>query len=85
VVLLLGLGFRIFSVGPPAIPLVKWVIRSVPLKAARDAAEAALGARDPQDVDAALREVVGAHIDLRLVDPHSALPGRGRVVSLPHS
>jgi phosphotransferase system enzyme I (PtsI) len=85
VVLLLGLGFRIFSVGPPAIPLVKWVIRSVPLSAARHAAEAALVARDPQDVDAALREAVSAHIDLRLVDPHSALPGRGRVVSLPQS
>ncbi len=85
IVLLLGLGFRTFSVGPPAIPMVKWVIRSVPLDAARAAADAALQARDPADVDAALREAVGPHLDLRLVDPHSALPGPARVISLPHS
>lgn len=85
IVLLLGLGFRTFSVGPPAIPMVKWVIRSVPLDAARAAADAALEARDPADVDAALREAVGPHLDLRLVDPHSALPGPARVISLPHS
>ncbi len=84
VVLLLGLGFRILSVGPPAIPLVKWVIRNVPITAARQAAAAALEARDPEDVDAALREAIGAHIDLRLVDPLGALPGHGRVISLPH-
>ena len=27
--------------------------------------------------------VVGEYIDVRLLDPHSALPGRGRVASLP--
>jgi len=82
-VLLVGLGFRIFSIAPPSIPLVKWVIRSVPLSAARAAAEAALDARSPADVDAALRDAVAAHVDLRLIDPHAALQARGRVVSLP--
>lgn len=82
-VLLMGLGFRIFSIAPPSIPLVKWVIRSVPIAAARAAAEAALDARGPADVDEALREAVAPHVDLRLIDPHAALQARGRVVSLP--
>jgi len=82
-VLLMGLGFRIFSIAPPSIPLVKWVIRSVPIAAARAAAEAALDARSPADVDEALRDAVGPHVDLRLIDPHAALQARGRVVSLP--
>ncbi len=82
-VLLMGLGFRIFSIAPPSIPLVKWVIRSVPLSAARAAAAAAMDARGPADVDEALREAVAPHVDLRLIDPHAALQARGRVVSLP--
>ena len=82
-VLLMGLGFRIFSIAPPSIPLVKWVIRSVPLSAARAAAAAAMDARGPAEVDEALRAAVAPHVDLRLIDPHAALQARGRVVSLP--
>ena len=82
-VLLVGLGFRIFSIAPPSIPLVKWVIRSVPLSAARAAATAAMDARGPAEVDEALRDAVAPHVDLRLIDPHAALQARGRVVSLP--
>ncbi len=84
VVLLLGLGYRTLSVSPPAIPLVKWVIRNVPMAAAKQAAAAALEVSDPEDVDAALRQAIGTHIDLRLVDPLGALPGHGRVISLPN-
>ncbi len=82
-VLLLGLGYECLSVSPPALPLVKWVIRSIPDDAARRAADAALGAASAADVSAALREAVGGHIDVRLLDPQSALPGRGRVATLP--
>ena len=82
-VLLLGLGYDRLSVSPPALPLVKWVIRSIPEEAARRAADAALGAASAADVSAALREAVGEYIDIRLLDPHSALPGRGRVATLP--
>jgi len=82
-VLLMGLGFRIFSIAPPSIPLVKWVIRSVPIAAARTAAAAALDARSPAEVDDALRQAVAPHVDLRLIDPHAALQARGRVISLP--
>jgi phosphoenolpyruvate-protein kinase (PTS system EI component) len=82
-VLLLGLGYDRLSVSPPALPLVKWVIRSIPEEAARRAAQAALAAASAAEVSAALREAVGEHIDVRLLDPHSTLPGRGRVATLP--
>ncbi len=40
-VLLLGLGYDCLSVSPPALPLVKWVVRTVPEESARSAAAAA--------------------------------------------
>ena len=82
-VLLLGLGYERLSVSPPALPLVKWVIRSIPEAAARKAAEGALAAAGATEVTEALRKAVGEFIDLRLLDPQSALPGRGRVATLP--
>jgi len=82
-VLLLGLGYERLSVSPPALPLVKWVIRTIPEDAARRAAEGALEAASAADVSELLRKAVGEFIDLRLLDPQSALPGRGRVATLP--
>jgi phosphoenolpyruvate-protein phosphotransferase (PTS system enzyme I) len=82
-VLLLGLGYDSLSVSPPALPLVKWVVRTVPEDSAHRAATAALQASGAAEVSNILREVVGEFMDLRLLDPHSALPGRGRVATLP--
>ena len=82
-VLLLGLGYDTLSVSPPALPLVKWVVRTVPEESTKRAAQAALGAASAAEVSNVLREVVGEYMDLRLLDPHSALPGRGRGASLP--
>jgi phosphoenolpyruvate-protein phosphotransferase (PTS system enzyme I) len=82
-VLLLGLGYDCLSVSPPALPLVKWVVRTVPEESARGAATAALTASSAAEVSNVLREAVGEFMDLRLLDPHSTLPGRGRVASLP--
>ncbi|HLB54865.1 MAG TPA: phosphoenolpyruvate--protein phosphotransferase [Gemmatimonadales bacterium] len=76
-VLLIGLGFTTLSVAPPALPLLKWLVRSVPAAAAYEAAEAALQADSPAEVSEILRTTVGKFIDLRLVDPESTLPGRG--------
>jgi signal transduction protein with GAF and PtsI domain len=81
-VLLIGLGYDRLSISPPALPLVKWVVRTVPEDAARRAAELALAASSADEVSAALREVVSEFIDVRLLDPGSTLPGRGRVASL---
>jgi phosphotransferase system enzyme I (PtsI) len=82
-VLLLGLGYDCLSVSPPALPLVKWVIRTVPEESARRAAGDALSAGTAAEVSNILREAVGEHMDIRLLDPHSALPGRGRLATLP--
>jgi len=82
-VLLLGLGYDRLSVSPPALPLVKWVVRTVPDPAAVRAAESALTAASASDVMESIRSVIGEYIDVRLLDPHSALPVRGRVASLP--
>ena len=83
VVLLLGLGYDRLSVSPPALPLVKWVVRTVPELAAARAAESALAAANAEDVSEVLRSIVGEYMDVRLLDPQSALPGRGRVATLP--
>jgi hypothetical protein len=49
----------------------------VPEEAAQAAAAEALAASDPDEVSDALRRVVSEFIDVRLLDPHSALPRRG--------
>jgi phosphotransferase system enzyme I (PtsI) len=82
-VLLLGMGFATLSVAPPAIPRVKWVVRSVPFTAAREAAEAVRQARSPDQVGAAIRRAIASHVDLHLFDLSAALPGSPRSVSLP--
>ena len=82
-VLLLGLGYDCLSVSPPALPVVKWVVRTVPEESARKAASAALTAVSAAEVSNVLREAVGEFMDIRLLDPHSTLPGRGRVATLP--
>ena len=76
-VLLIGLGYDRLSVSPPALPLVKWVVRTVPEEAARAAAAEALAAAGADEVSEALRSVVGEYIDVRLLDPQSALPRPG--------
>ncbi|HEX7024642.1 MAG TPA: phosphoenolpyruvate--protein phosphotransferase [Gemmatimonadales bacterium] len=76
-VLLLGLGFTTLSVAPPALPLLKWLVRTVPMSAARAAAEGAKKAATPEEVSAVLRAAVTPFLDLRLIDPNSPLPGRG--------
>ncbi len=83
VVLLMGLGYRRLSAAPPALPLVKWVVRSVPLEAARLAAEEALQAVQVEEVVRILRQTVGTYLDLRLLDPAAALPRHSSGSSLP--
>jgi phosphotransferase system enzyme I (PtsI) len=75
-VLLLGLGFTTLSIAPPTLPLIKWLVRKVPLGLAREAAQAALDAQGPDEVTAILRDAVRPIIDLRLIDPQGPLPGR---------
>lgn len=80
--LLLGLGFSTLSVSPPSLPLVKWLVRKVPMAACREAADAALAALSAQEIPGIVRSAVGSFFDLRLIDREAALPGRFSGASL---
>ncbi|HEU4698011.1 MAG TPA: phosphoenolpyruvate--protein phosphotransferase [Gemmatimonadales bacterium] len=67
-VLLLGLGYDRLSVAPPALPLIRWVLRTVPDDVCRRAAQAALQAARADEVLAVLREALAPYLDLRLLD-----------------
>ena len=82
VFLLLGLGYDTLSVAPPALPLVKWMVRQVRHEHARRAAERALDARTAADVLDTLRLALAEAVDLRLVDPDARLPGVRRAATL---
>jgi phosphotransferase system enzyme I (PtsI) len=81
-ILLAGLGFRVLSVAPPALPLIKWVLRTVPLGAAREGAVQALAAGAAGDVEAIVLDVTRPHIDPRLLGLRDALPGERGGASL---
>ncbi|HEU4763518.1 MAG TPA: phosphoenolpyruvate--protein phosphotransferase [Gemmatimonadales bacterium] len=61
-VLLAGLGYSALSVGPPALPLVKWVLRSVPRAVAQAAATEALTATSPDEVLDLLRRATDPYL-----------------------
>ncbi|MFI5234073.1 MAG: phosphoenolpyruvate--protein phosphotransferase [Gemmatimonadales bacterium] len=61
-VLLAGLGYSMLSVGPPALPLVKWVLRSVPHAVAEAAAAEALEAASPEAVLDILRRATESYL-----------------------
>jgi phosphotransferase system enzyme I (PtsI) len=67
-VLLIGLGYTRLSVAPPALALVKWVVRAVPYEVARQAAHSAMRMTSAEEVTACLHEAVRDHLDLRLLD-----------------
>jgi phosphotransferase system enzyme I (PtsI) len=65
--LLLGLGYRVLSVSPPSLPLVRWVIRQVDIDGAAAAANAALLAPTRDEADAILERGLAEFVDLELV------------------
>lgn len=66
--LLLGLGYREFSVAPTTVPLVRWLVRRLRVSEAEAAAAAALAATSAAAAVAILGERLAAHVDLRLLD-----------------
>jgi len=72
--LLLGLGFRVVSVSPPAVPLVRWLVRQVEVSGAERAAAGALQAATTAEVDAVLEEEIAKYVDLNLLRA-GRLPG----------
>ncbi len=80
--LLIGLGYDTLSVAPPALPLIKWLIRQVSTAQARAAADAALAARTAQLALDILRFALAEAVDLTLLDPDARLPAGRRSGSL---
>jgi phosphoenolpyruvate-protein phosphotransferase (PTS system enzyme I) len=80
--LLIGLGYQTLSVAPPALPIVKWLIRQVSTTQARSAAEAALAARTAELALDILRFALAEVVDLPLLDPDARLPAGRRSGSL---
>ena len=80
--LLLGLGYETLSVAPPALPIIKWLIRQVSIEQARAAAEAALAARTAALALDILRFALAEAVDLTLLDPDARLPAGRRSGSL---
>jgi len=80
--LLLGLGYETLSVAPPAIPLIKWLIRQVTMEQARAAADAALAARSAELALDILRSALAEAVDSALLDPDARLPAGRRSDSL---
>ena len=80
--LLIGLGYETLSVAPPALPLIKWLIRQVTTERARAAADAALAARSAELALDILRFSLAEAVDLSLLDPDARLPAGRRSGSL---
>ena len=80
--LLLGLGYETLSVAPPALPVIKWLIRQVSTGQARAAADAALAARSAELALDILRFALAEAVDLSLLDPDARLPAGRRSGSL---
>jgi phosphotransferase system enzyme I (PtsI) len=80
--LLVGLGYDTLSVAPPALPIMKWLIRQISTAQARSAAEAALAARSAELALDILRFALAEAVDLTLLDPEARLPAGRRSGSL---
>ena len=66
--LLLGLGYTVFSVSPPALPLIRWVVRQIDYAAAVRAADAALSATTTAEMTAGLRAAIADMVDVRWLE-----------------
>jgi len=82
--LLVGLGYETLSVSPPALPLIRWMIRQITREQAQAAADAALAARTAELALDVLRYALAEAVDFKLLDSDSRLPGDGRAASLSH-
>ena len=77
-VLLTGLGYDTLSVAPPSLPLVKWLLRTIPASDRREAAALALQAATAEEVKVILTDVVTRHVDVRLLDEIGVVAPKGR-------
>lgn len=66
--LLIGLGYRVLSVAPLKLPLVRWLVRQVDARSAGRAARSALEAATTADVKEILEQAIGEFVDLKVLE-----------------
>jgi signal transduction protein with GAF and PtsI domain len=66
--LLLGLGFRVLSASPGALPLLRWIVRNIDVSTAERAARDAVHAATTGEVTEILGRHMGEHVDLSLLE-----------------
>ena len=66
--LLLGLGYRVLSASPGALPLLRWIVRQIDISAAQVAGEQATAAATTGAVASVLSEHMGQYVDLDLLE-----------------
>ena len=66
--LLLGLGYRVLSVAPSALLVIRWFIRQIDVRGAAEAAQQTLDVATTADAIAILEEAVAKYVDLNLLD-----------------
>ncbi len=79
--LLIGLGYRVLSVAPLKLPLVRWLVRQVDARSAERAASNALEASTAADVKEILEKAIGKLVDLKVLEA-GRLPRTKRESSL---
>ncbi|KPJ92206.1 MAG: hypothetical protein AMS18_07835 [Gemmatimonas sp. SG8_17] len=66
--LLLGLGYRVLSASPGALPLLRWIVRQIDISAAQMAAAQGTEAATTAEVLRVLSEHMGQYVDLDLLE-----------------
>lgn len=66
--LLVGLGYRVLSVAPVKLPLVRWVVRQVDAASAAAAAQAALEAATANEVKRIVEKAISEFVDLKVLE-----------------
>ncbi len=67
--MLLGLGYRVLSVAPPSLTLLRWLVRRVGVADAAREVQALLACRTTDEVTRQARAALGGIVDLKLIDP----------------
>lgn len=68
ILLLLGLGYRVLSASPGALPLIRWIVRQIDISAAQKAAAQAIEVATTSEVIAILEQCMGEYVDLNLLE-----------------
>jgi phosphotransferase system enzyme I (PtsI) len=66
--ILLGLGYRVLSVAPPSLTLLRWLVRRVSTADAADAIRELLQARTTEQVTRMARVSLGRYVDLAAIN-----------------